>query len=175
MRSIFTLLTFLVLCSTLTLEGKGPGSSEQRHFSAEEPDVKNPIAIPRSVLAILRQDEMVLNALQYQDIPGEKIPPSWFLASAIHLKPGEADLIVVGKEPLAGANVVTFWVFCSTDHGYKLVLTAPAHDLIVKNTRWKGHRDIELSSESAVQFSSVLCRFDGERYTPYKTKSEPIR
>jgi len=156
-------------------ESKSSRPSEQRHFSAEVAGVDNPVAIPPSVLAILRQDKMVLNTLEYEDIFSEKIPLSWFSASAIHLKPGEADLIVMGKESLAGANVVTFWVFCSTDHGYKLVLTAPAHDLIVMNTRWKGHRDIELASESAVQFSSVLCRFDGEQYVPYKTESEPLR
>jgi hypothetical protein len=157
-------------------ESKSSHPSEQRHFSAEVPGVDNPVAIPQDVLAVLKADEMVRNALESENIPAEKVPLSWFSAAIVHLSNSrEADFVVMAKGTLAGGNVVTFWVFCATARGHVLVLTAPAHGLSVKNTRWRGHRDIELTSASAVQFSKVLCRFDGEKYAKYKTKSEPIR
>jgi len=176
-RSVAALLAFFAMCCALPAEGKGRAhTNEQLVFSAEDDSVKHPVAMPKEVLAILQKDEMVGNALENEQTSAEKIPPDWFSASAIHLSNSrQTDLVVMARGPLAGANVVTFWVFCATAHGYELVLTAPAHDLIVRNTRWFGHRDIELLSASAVQFSSVLCRFDGKRYTSYKTKSERMR
>jgi hypothetical protein len=81
----------------------------------------------------------------------------------------------MGVGPLRGANVVTFWVFCATAHGYDLVLTAPAHDLIVKSARWKGHYNIALMSASARQVSTIVYRFDGKRYAEYKSELETIK
>ncbi|HKF20966.1 MAG TPA: hypothetical protein VKE93_05325 [Candidatus Angelobacter sp.] len=171
-----TLLTFLVMGCAATAQVKGSHPSEQTHFSAEVEGVDKPVTLPQDVVAILGKDEMVRNALENENVPAEKMPLSWFSASAIHLSnSGKVDLVVAGNPPLAGANVTTFWVFRATPHGYELVLNAPAHDLAVMNTRSRGYRDIELISMTAVQMSSVLCRFDGARYTKYKARSEPIR
>jgi hypothetical protein len=169
------LLMILILSSAGTTEGKGPHSSAQLHFGAEDADVERAVPIPEDVLSILRTDEMVRVALANENISSEKIPLSWFSASAIHLSSTErAGLVVMAEGPLHGSNVTTFWVFCATARGYELVLTGPAHDLTVKNTRWKGHRDIVLASMTAAQISTVLFRFDGERYAEYKTKSGVI-
>jgi len=171
-----TLLTLLVVCSAATAQRSGSHPSEQSHFSAEVEGVDKPVTLPQDVVAILRTDEMVRSGIEDENLPPEKMPLSWFSAWAIHLSnSGRVDLVVVGKPPLAGANVTTFWVFRSMPHGYELVLSAPAHDLAVMNTRSKGYRDIELISMTAVQISSILCRFDGERYTACKTKSEATR
>jgi hypothetical protein len=106
---------------------------EQVHFSAEDPDVETPIKVPEDVMAILRKDEFVRNVLQSENIAGERLPASWFSASAVHLNnAAERDVIVVGRPPLAGANVVTFWIFRAVSEGYHLVPTAPAHDLFVR-------------------------------------------
>jgi hypothetical protein len=78
-------------------------------------------------------------------------------------------------EKLRGANVTTFWVFHAALGGYKLALTASAHDLIVKKDRRKGHHSIELVSMTATYVSTVLLRFDGERYVEYKATSKAIR
>ena len=170
------LFTFVVMCAAPSAESKGSHPPEQSAFSAEDDAVKNPVPVPRGVLDILRTDEMVRNRLEDENIPGEKIPLSWFSASTIHLSNSrEADLVVMARGPLAGGNVVTFWVFRATARGHVLVLTAPAHNLIVRKGSWKGYRDIELASMTAVEVSTVLCRFDGERYVGYKTKSELIR
>jgi hypothetical protein len=151
------------------------GTVEQSEFSAEDAGVKNPVAVPDDVLAILRKDKTVLGILEGQHLQPTNLPPSWFSASAIHLSTSKrADLVVVGEPPVTGGNVTIFWVIRVTADGHELVLTAPAHDLIVRNRRWKGYREIELVSMTAVQISNVLCRFDGSQYAQFQSKSRPI-
>jgi len=148
----------------------------QLHFSAEDDGVDHPATIPPDVMAVLKADEMVRNALENENISAEKIPLSWFSASPIHLNsPRQRDLVVEAEGALAGGNVITFWIFRATAHGHELVLKAPAHDLIVKNTRWNGYRNVELASMSAAEISTVLCRFDGKKYARYKAWSKSIR
>lgn len=137
-RSMLTLVAFFVICSATTAESTGSYPHEQRHFSAEDRGVKKSVPIPKDVLAILSKDETVQSVLEGQNILTQNLPRSWFSASAIHLsRPERVDLVVMGQGPLRGANVITFWIFCATPSGYQLVLSAPAHDLLVKNTRWK--------------------------------------
>jgi hypothetical protein len=173
---VFLLSASLAICGALSAQNKHSHSTEQSVFSAEDDAVKKPAAIPEDVLAILAKDEMVSRTLEDENLPAEKIPMSWFSASAIHLsKSGKTDFVVMAKGPLAGGNVVTFWIFRGTGHGHELVLTAPMHDLVVRHSRRNGYRDVELTSMSAVKISSVLCRFDGKQYARYKSKVEDIR
>jgi hypothetical protein len=175
-RRSVTLFAFLVMWGILLAESKTSHRAEQLHFSAESSAVKYPVAISEDMMAILRKDEMVRNVAENENIRAEKIPVSWFSASAIHLNgPLEMDFVVMAGDALGGGNTSTFWVFRAIGRRYELILTAPAHDLTIRNTRWKGYRDIELTSMSAVRISHVLCRFDGERYSKYKIRSEEIR
>jgi hypothetical protein len=161
---------------TESLAGEGSHPSAQTHFSAEDSSVRQPVAIPNSVLTVLREDEAVRIALANDGISAGNLPRSWLSASATHLSNSkELDLVVMGEGALRGTNITTFWVFCATAGGYNLVLTAPAHDLIVKNARSNGHRDIELISMTAVQVSRVLLRFNGERYVKRTATSEAIQ
>jgi len=170
------ILLCLVMCGASIAQSKHLHFTEQLAFSAEDDAVKKPVAIPQDVLAILVKDKMVSRELENENLPAEKIPLSWFSASAIHLSnSNKTDFVVMARGPLAGGNVVTFWVFRGTPHGHELVLTAPMHDLIVKNTRWNGYRDVEFASMSAAKISTVLCRFDGKQYKEYKSKLENIQ
>lgn len=168
-------LFFLIICCALSGQSKRSHSGSQSSFSAEDAAVTKPAAIPKDILAILAKDKMVLVELENESLPAEKMPLSWFSASAIHLsKANLTDYVVVAEPPIAGGNVVTFWVFRDTGHGHDLVLTAPMHDLNVKNTRHNGYRDVELDSMSAVKISTVWCRFDGKQYKELKSKVEDI-
>ncbi len=170
-----TFVNILLLFSAGSGACKQAQSSERQHFSAEGDITKEPVSVPKSVLTILAKDKHVQGLLEDENIQPEKIPSSWFLAGTVHLSSHpKTDLVVMGVGPLRGANVVTFWVFCATVHGYELVLTAPAHDLIVKNTRWKGHYEITLMSATAKEVFTVWYRFDGKRYVEYKSGLEPI-
>jgi hypothetical protein len=162
---VATFFALFMVCGQEAALGKRSSQPEQLHFSAEDSGVTKPVAIPDDVLAILRDDETVRLALKDESTPAEKLPLSWFSASAVHLsRSDKSDLVVKGEGPIAGANVTTFWIFNATDRGHELVFTAPAHDLIVQRTRWNGHREIEIISATASNVSTVLCRFDGKRY-----------
>lgn len=178
MKNVFLIagLFILIAANSSLAEPSGvSGTSEQTHFSAEDSGVRNPIPIPKDVLAYLSKNEGVRDELENDHISVEKLPMSWFSASAIHLSgSGNADIIVKAEGPLLGANVTTFWVFSTTARGHELVLTAPAHDLFVKKTRWKGHRIIELASMTAVQVSTALYRFNGKQYAKYAEETKPI-
>lgn len=103
-------------------------------------------------------------------------PGSWFSASEVHLDgSGETDLVVMGRGPLRGANVTTFWVFRGTLQGHVLVLTIPAHDLEITNTRWNGYRKIRTDAMTAVRSYTNLYRFDGGQYQAYKKKSTALK
>ena len=170
------LLIVLSVCGQGSAQDKQPVRSEQRHFSAEDPGVKKPVAIPDDVLAILSKDEFIRDVLEDEKTLAGKLPQTWFSASAIHLGgPDKIDLVVVGVGPLMGANVTTFWVFRATPSGHELALTAAAHDLNVMKTSWKGYREIELVSATAEQVSSVMLRWDGKQYSAYQETLEPVQ
>jgi hypothetical protein len=151
-------------------------SQEQRHFSAEDEGVKNPSEIPNDVMAILRTDKLVQNVAEDENIPLERIPAKWFSASRIRLGSDEAnDLIVVAEGPLAGGNVDVFWVFIQQNQTFKLALVFPAHDLIVKNARSHGYRDIEAMGATAITVTTVRFKFDGAVYKEYTSKTKDIK
>jgi hypothetical protein len=168
-------LVFLMICGSGVAEGKHHHPSEQTQFSAEDDSVHKPAEIPQDVMTILKKDKWVDNILEDENMAPDKLPSSWFSASAIHLGSAKKlDFVVVGEPPLLGANTATFWVFLASSRGYELALKIPAHDLQIKNTRRNGYRDIEASAESAVTFYSALFRFDGKGYVKRSGRAERI-
>jgi hypothetical protein len=173
-RLVLALSLFASMALCAHAQGSHHDSREQTEFSAEDEGVKKPVPVPDTVMALLVNE--VRGAMETADPPVTTPPASWFSASEVSLGPGKLkDLIVVGEPPLSGANTQAFWVFRNTGNGYELVLTAPAHDLEVKNHRSQGYRDIEMSAVTAGEFHSVLFRFDGKRYMNHREKLEPIR
>jgi hypothetical protein len=173
---IFMVTIFIATSGPLPAQNKRSHSSEQLRFSAEEDGVKNPVALPPDVMELLKKDGLVRSQLENGDTPGEKFSPSWFSASVVHLHNSrQKDLVVMAMASLVGGNVDTFWVFRGTPHGYELIMNAFVHDLWIKKTLWKGYREIELVSMSALQISSAICRFDGKKYVGYKSKLEDIQ
>jgi hypothetical protein len=57
----------------------------------------------------------------------------------------------------------------------KLVLNAPAHDLLIHSSRTKGHRDIDLVALTAIRIMTGKYRFDGTQYQMVKSSDEPIK
>ncbi|MGP8185302.1 MAG: hypothetical protein ACLQKY_04465 [Terracidiphilus sp.] len=149
---------------------------EQTDFSAEDEGVKQSVSIPDSVLAILRQDKFVRDVLENENVAPDKLPASWLSAAEVQLGGlGEKDLIVEGEGPLRGANVITFWVFVRNSQEYVLALTIPAHDLIVKKSRFNDYRNIETLGATAVTVTTVFFRFDGHRYRQHAARTEDIK
>jgi hypothetical protein len=151
-------------------------ASVQTHFSAENDKVARPAVITADAWKILQRDSLVKDILEDENLTVDQIPQSWFQASVVHLaSSAEKDLLVIANPPLAGGNVTTFWVFCQTPQGMKLVLTAPAHDLFIHSSRTNGHRDIELVAMTAIRIMTGKYRFDGTQYQMVKSTDEPIK
>jgi hypothetical protein len=149
---------------------------EQVDFSAEAESVERPVSIPDDVLTVLAKDDFVRSAMEGADSRLQTLPSSWFSAARVHLDKSNAqDLVILGEGPLTGANVIRFWIFRDTGHGYELVLRAAGHDLHVKQHRSNGYRDIETASVTMMQFNSELFRFDGKRYVSQGVRTEPIK
>jgi hypothetical protein len=98
---------------------------EQRSFGAEDQNFEHTVSLPSTVLDILRKQDEVKDALDMENVPFGDPPSTWFLASEVHLAgPNEKDIVVMGKCPVCGANVVPFWVFRPDEHGHELILAA---------------------------------------------------
>ncbi len=160
----------------LALAAISTAAAEQRRFSAEGTSVERPASLPSEVVAILAQDSSVREILESEQLSADKLPTSWFLASEVHLNgPRERDLVVVATGLLTGANVTTYWIFRPQGGGFKLLLSAPAHTLVIKKTRSNGFNDIELLSATAVHVSTVLFRFQGGTYRAAGSKEEDLK
>ena len=141
---------------------------EQVQFSAEDEQVKRPVPLPAAVKAVLSTDAGVKQILEFENIPADKMPSTWFLTSEVHLNgPEEQDLVVIARGPLSGANVTTYWLFRPRGGQYEMILSAaPAHTLIVSDTLSNGYRDVRLLSSTADHAFELLCKFDGKTYQP---------
>jgi hypothetical protein len=173
---IVVAFVFVVGLHPQAVGGKGAYPAEQSRFSAEDESVQKPVAVPQDVLTALTRDSLVRAALKDRKIPAERIPASWFSASAIHLgNARETDLIVMAVRPVHGVNATKFWAFRPAASGHELVFTGGGHDLRVRNTRRNGYRDIEALGITMLKPWSDLYRFDGKRYIRYNEKVEEIR
>ena len=149
---------------------------EQTHFSAEDESVERPVAIPGDVMAILAKQEVVSQQLENERLKPESLPSSWFSASVAHLGQAKGpDLVVVANPPISGANTTTFWIFRTSTRDHQLVLTAMAHDLTIKKTRWMGLRDIQTVTVTMMEATTVSYKFDGKRYALFSTAEEGNR
>ncbi len=131
--------------------------------------------LPDSVVAALAADPDIRAMIGAANPSVVEPPRSWFLASAIHLAgPEEEDLVVIGRPPILGANVTTFWIFRPRRDGFELLLTASAHDISIKNRRFNSYREVDVFSATAVRLVTVRYRLEGATYKAYKTSSAAL-
>jgi hypothetical protein len=177
MKTVASIPILIISClQLLVAQSTGGPGHEQTHFSAEDESVMHPIVLPGEALRLIEEDPFVVEALKSQAPATTQVPAGWLMASGVHLAgTDENDIVVVAAGLLSGANVTTFWVLRPADRGYELLLTAPAHDLVIKRTRSKGYKNIEFLSATAVEVSTVSLRFDGRRYQVQARSSKPIR
>lgn len=165
----------------------GGGEQEQSSFGGEEvpgvPFIKRPVAVPDTVLQILREDETVKSCL-VANVPSPETPlASWFVASEVHLGGRqERDLMVLPspreRQPdyLCFHSVegfTRFWVFRLTHHRYQLALNTAAFGIEIAKKRHFGYRDIETASPSfAGRFTTtVTFHFDSTQYQEYRSET----
>jgi len=135
--------------------------------------------VPASALEILRADQTVSSCLEKQKLSPDHLPASWFSASRIHLAgPDENDLLVQPvfsperRQCFYGVECCAwFWVFRQAGKGYELVLKVFAGALSVRESIWKGYRDIQASSANANGLTTLTFRFDGTRYKEFRKRT----
>jgi hypothetical protein len=89
--------------------------------------------------------------------------------------PRELDSVPAENRRLIGANVASFWIFRKTAAGYSLVFDESVHDLEVLESRTNGYRDIRTTSATAVSVTTLLFRFNGEKYELYRRETKEER
>jgi hypothetical protein len=136
-------------------------------------------SVPAPALEILKADPTVRSCLEKQKLSVDQLPASWFSASQIHLAgPEENDLLV---QPIFSPErsgcfhgvecCAWFWVYRQAGNGYELVLKVFASALSVRDSIWKGYRDIEAASGNAKALRTVTFRFDGTRYKEFRKRT----
>jgi hypothetical protein len=157
----------IALAPEMSWAQKSHDGPEQRAFSADDDAVVRPISLPKRALEALANDPYVSNALRDGNLPSEKLPTSWFKASAIHLAgPNEVDFVVMGECPMCGANVSPFWVLRPKGEGFEVIFFTGALGFTVKNRRSNGYQEIETASVTMQHTNMSIWRFDGHRYKP---------
>lgn len=79
---------------------------EQTEFSMEREilPIEKPVTLSEDALRALRKDPAVSSCLESENLPNDRLPVSWFVASEIHLtRPNQPDLIVLPAELKAPA------------------------------------------------------------------------
>jgi hypothetical protein len=147
---------------------------EQRSFGAEDQNFEHPVSLPSTVLDILRKQDEVKDALDMENVPSGDPPSTWFLASKVHLAgPNEKDIVVMGKCPVCGANVVPFWVFRPDEHGHELILAAGGLRLDITPRRSNGYLEIETGMVAQQKPWTNVWRFNGKSYQLASGKKRP--
>jgi hypothetical protein len=163
-------------CSLATAQKKHARAvEEQLVFTAVNSAVTEPAVLDDSVRAVLASDEYVRRLLDDQKLSPRQLPASWFSATRVRLDNSHDDVLVIGRGPVAGENVSPFWIFCSTARGYALALNVSAQELVIRNEKWKGRREIETRAPSSTEVFTVNYRFDGRAYHPFRERSEPLK
>jgi hypothetical protein len=152
-----------------------PSKFEQIHFSVED-KLERPIALPEVVVDLLMNDEIVVRSQSCMKKIAtlSQIPSSLFLASEVHLDgTDQSDFVILGTSCLLGANIAPFWIVRKNPDGFRIILSWVSHDLDILPTMTHGYHDVRLSSLTAKTVSTVICKFDGQKYVPTKRDLKP--
>jgi hypothetical protein len=162
------------LLAALLLASPAPSQilDTPEHFSAKDTTVQHPATLPDAALQQLLKDETVRHALP----KSKPIPAKWLLVSQLHLaESAEEDYLAIGRGPLGGANVATFWIFHQHGKTFDLILTVSAHDLMLRPNSSHGLRDLEAVTIAPGNVTIADYAFDGARYQAHRAKTEKVR
>lgn len=166
------ILCFLVALLTFgsrSLLAKDQKSHEQTVFNAQDLRVKRPVDIPPPILSVLADDEYVSS--MKENAPGNaSFPPKdWFAASLLVVRqPSSRLYLILGKGPLVGAHVTTFWlVECGMNAKLPTVLLRVVADqLIVGKIDSSGYPKLTAVVVTQAAVTDTAYRFTSGKYMP---------
>lgn len=167
-------LCFLVVVLTFGsggLSAEDQKTHEQTVFNAQDLRIKRPVDIPQPILSVLADDEYVSS--MKEDAPGNAgFPPKdWFAASLlVNRHPGQRLYLILGKGPLVGAHVTTFWLveFGDSSKPPTVLLRVTADQLIVGKTDPSGYPKITAVVVTQAAVTDATYHFTSGKYLPVR-------
>ncbi len=171
---VFLSLAFFFSCTANPQEKSQQSSKEQTSFSMEFP-FEHPAKLSSLARAALAAIPEIAERVKEEGTTPEEMPKEWFEVSEVPLgTPGPADLVVMGVDGFLGANITPFWVLRQNGKAYKLVLTIPAHDLEILNSKTCDLRDIRVEAFTAVWYFENVYKYNCSEYRVAVKRSGPI-
>lgn len=140
---------------------------QQSVFSSEE-KVRNQTKIPHNILQQLKKynDSQLENCQKDKDFRQSNISKH-FAASKINFNRFTGFVIQAQTPCFMGAHNTTFWIFQPIQKDkYKLLFDISADSLTLLKTQTKGYRDVETSSLTVNEVSTIKWKFNGKIYQP---------
>ncbi|HVG92555.1 MAG TPA: hypothetical protein VNB54_13765 [Alphaproteobacteria bacterium] len=141
-------------------------ASSKEHIAFLSEDLFPPSApLPYTVLQLLLKDQSVKDSIQLASDEERKNPAQLFRAAEVHLfSPKEADLLIVGNLPIAGADNGWFWVVRSAHKNPRIVLFTTGYAVEVMRSRTNGYFNLRSTWSNPSGIETRIYRFDGARY-----------
>lgn len=118
------------------------------------------------LLKVLLESEEVKGALEHIDHPDREWLRARFQVVEIHLaNPAERDYLVLGQDPISGADCDWFWIVRSLHNRLETVLFENTNEITLLNRKRNGLRSIRSAWCSAAFCMTRYYRFDGQRYS----------
>lgn len=147
---------------------------EQTSFSSET-KVLYSVKLPPAILHKLAfYDDNQLKKCQENPDLRENDIQKHFAASRIQINDDKLNDFIIQSQTqcFMGAHNTTFWLFIAEKNkkgnGYRQLFDIASDDLKILKTKTNKHRDVETSSLTANEVSTILWKFDSEKYKPAK-------
>jgi hypothetical protein len=160
------------LCSAAGLaQGQTKQEAHKSEPSTFYPDDENrgfdEATLPSNTVldALLKTHEAKENWDRLKTLDRERLR-KLFLVSKVHLaESGETDEVVLGSDPMSGADCYWFWIVRDKGERARVLLFTNNYGIDLLNTRTNGYREIRGVWSSAAGYSITrLYRYDGSRY-----------
>jgi len=126
--------------------------------------------------ALLKTQEAKENSDRLHKLGREKLR-SLFLVVRVHLKNAdEADEVVLGKDPMSGADCFWFWIVRDSADRAQVLLFENAYGVYLLKGRTNGYRDIRSVAFAGGTTYTNIFHYDGQRYIPvhkYQKETTP--
>jgi hypothetical protein len=121
----------------------------------------------KSVLdALLKTPEAKENWNRLQKLTREELQ-QLFIVIRVHLKDSdETDEVVLGKDPMSGADCDWFWIVRDKGDQAQVLLFENTYGVYLLKSRTNGYRDIRSVGVAGGMTYTNIFHYDGQRYIP---------
>ena len=168
-------MAFLMICVLVTAgiaTAQSASSKPATEPSTFYPDDGNrgfDGAVPQSdaiLDALLKTPEAKENWDRLQKLNREELR-KLFLVVRVHLNNAdETDDVVLGKDPMSGADCDWFWIVRDKSDQIQVLLFENAYGVYLLKSRTKGYRDIRSVGFAGGTTYTSIFHYDGQRYIP---------